>query len=57
MAPRTRRDSPIDTAAPRIESRIVLVRGQRVMIDADLAAIRRLMAPPEPGPKRKIGFV
>jgi hypothetical protein len=39
MATRTRRDSSLDAAAPRIESLILVVRGQRVMIDADLARL------------------
>lgn len=39
MLPRTRRNSPLDTAPPRIESLILLIRGQRVMIDADLARV------------------
>lgn len=58
-----------------VQNRIVLIRGQKVMLDADLArlygvptkrideqfavvfeAIRELMKPPEPPPKRRIGF-
>jgi hypothetical protein len=38
MADRSRPDSPI-LPVPRIESRILVVRGQRVLIDADLAAL------------------
>jgi hypothetical protein len=47
---------PLDAITPRIAT----VRGQRVVIDADLAALygvlRALMAPPDP-PKRPTGFV
>jgi hypothetical protein len=39
MVTRTRQSSSIDKVAPPIESLILLVRDQRVMIDTDLAAL------------------
>jgi hypothetical protein len=39
MVPRTRQNSSIDKAAPPIESLILLLRDQRVIIDTDLAAL------------------
>jgi hypothetical protein len=39
MANRARRKPPATLPAPGIESRILVVRGQRVMIDADLAEL------------------
>jgi hypothetical protein len=39
MPTRTRRKPPTTAIAPRIESLILVVRGQRVMVDADLAAL------------------
>jgi hypothetical protein len=49
----------------RIESRIHVVRGHKVILDADLhnaairelvTAIRQLAAPPPDPPRRRIGF-
>jgi hypothetical protein len=39
MTPRSRRKPSTEAIAPAIESLILLVRGQRVMIDADLARV------------------
>lgn len=39
MAARSRRKPSSATLAPRVDSLILIVRGQRVMIDADLAAL------------------
>ena len=39
MATRARRKPLPNAIAPRIESLILVVRGQRVMVDADLAAL------------------
>lgn len=39
MATRTRRKPSTAAIAPRVESLILLIRGQRVMVDADLAAL------------------
>jgi hypothetical protein len=39
MAARSQRKSSTAVSAPRVESVILLVRGQRVMIDADLARL------------------
>lgn len=74
MSPAKKTAATVDVAValPRIESRITVVRGHKVLIDADLAdlygvptkaqlkqvfdALRELMTPPDP-PKRPIGFV
>lgn len=39
MAPRAQRKASTVAGAPRVESLILVVRGRRVMIDADLAAL------------------
>ena len=61
------------TTVPQIERRILVIRGQKMMVDADVAevvtncdhlakikfskALRQLMAPPAQTDKRPIGFV
>jgi hypothetical protein len=45
------------TPVEGMDSKIHLIRGQRVMLDSDLAAIRKLLeAPAGEKPKREIGF-